>query len=127
MHLQYLRAAVTKLEGEIPDKLAQIQGGWSRGVPGLPCTVSSLVIGLNIVSPHASLLLRPICRRQQHTGLRELDLSCAKLCGGIPKPLDCGAKLAVLNLSHNRLSGENKSARERKRDEENGDTGKHYT
>lgn len=28
IHLQYLRLAVTKLEGQIPDTLGEIKGGW---------------------------------------------------------------------------------------------------
>lgn len=38
-------------------------------------------------------------------GLRELDMSCAKLCCGIPASIGCCVKLTLLNLSHNRLAG----------------------
>lgn len=43
-------------------------------------------------------------------GLRELDLSYASLSGGIPASIGCCVKLALLNLSHNKLTGTRKRA-----------------
>lgn len=108
VHLQYLRMAVTKLEGEIPDKVVQIKGGlaWLSARFLIDDIGHSLLLGRTLPCFMFFFLRYLRCGRPPLSGLRELDLSCARLCGRIPKPLDCGAKLAVLNLSHNRLDGE---------------------
>ncbi|CAM9210485.1 unnamed protein product [Ectocarpus fasciculatus] len=111
VHLQYLRLAVSKLEGAIPDTLGDIKGlreldiSHSRLSGPIPpslgrCTKLSL---LNLSHNRLSGSMPPELGNLR--GLRELFLGHNRLTGRIPSSFADFVRLRSLSLSCNRLEG----------------------